>query len=166
MFALTVPGMTDEDVAEVIKDAAKERLRELGRWGNLTTIADLSGVSDNTWRSLVNDGRPPKREGTKVEMLRFLRWPLDAFETIEAICHRKGITTRRRAVDAALDELGRRAVDLPEPPSQGPPSGDLADLTAVASDLRRTAEQLNQALGLALRLAEQQSGGRQVGRDP
>lgn len=40
-----------------------------------------------------------------------------------------------------------------------------ADLAQVAADLRRTAEQLNEALGLALRLVERQTGQDEVESD-
>lgn len=101
-FCLTVTAMTMTDTPAHIADAVLARLKQLGKWGDLTTIAERSEVSDNTWRPLLKEGRTPKRHGTRVAIARFLEWDPDALAMLEDGTDPATIEGRRYDVGESL----------------------------------------------------------------
>lgn len=55
------------------------RLVELGKWGTQKEIADASGVSDATWRSLLRGDVPSRRDVVR-KVTAYLEWPVPALE--------------------------------------------------------------------------------------
>ena len=121
-FGLTVtvmPLMTD---TKHIAEAVKARLKDLGKWGDLTAIAAASGVSDNTWRPLLKTGIAPRREGRRVAIAEYLEWDPDALTMLEAGADPAIIPTRRYAKPEDQEPPPGHSAWNPRDPTDPPPT--------------------------------------------
>jgi len=88
MFGRTLTGMllmtADPPPLPPLAAAVVQRLADVNRLDNLNTIAEASGVSDNTWRPLLKTGRMPKRPGKRVAVARYLNWVPNALDLLES----------------------------------------------------------------------------------
>lgn len=100
--------MTMTDDWGRVAAAADARLREMGVPRNYTAMAHASGVSDATWRSLLRDHRPVKRDDKRYEICDYLGWTHDSIQRVLG----GGQPQLRPPPPAATTELERRVLEL------------------------------------------------------
>ncbi|HEX3542620.1 MAG TPA: hypothetical protein VHT75_19485 [Acidimicrobiales bacterium] len=122
----------------------KARLIEMRQYGNLTRLANESGISDATWRRLLNGGTP-KRENKRIAICDYLGWTANSLDLLER---------------------GEEPVSVLAPnAAPGPASEETLDLLEeMMGTLRRWTERVEAAVAEEVGRARGDEAGR-VGRD-
>lgn len=63
--------------ASTLGARVETRLHELKKWGTLKQIMRESGVSDVTWKKLIEQGISPRRKDVLVKMADYLEWSVE-----------------------------------------------------------------------------------------